>query len=76
MLDIGLLNKQVCSSMANDDLIGTKAVAELLGKSVPTINRMAARGELPVAAQLPAEEGRGARLYRRSDIEALIEVAS
>lgn len=58
------------------ELIGTRAVAELLGKSVPTVNRMANRGELTVVAQLPAKEGRGARLYRRSDIEAMVEVAS
>lgn len=51
-------------------------MAELLGKSIPTINRWAAEGKLPVATKIETGNDRGARLYRRADIEALVEVAS
>lgn len=58
------------------ELIDTQTVADLLGKSVPTINRWAAEERLKPAVR--GRGDRGYRLYRRSDIEALrdAEVAS
>lgn len=50
------------------DLIPTADVADILGKSVPTVNRYAAEGRLVPAIRMPGL--RGARLYRRSDVEA------
>ena len=64
---------QVCKYRrmpAPDDLIGTAEAAELLGKPITTINRMALNGRLPVAVQMPGRTG--ARLYRRADVLALI----
>lgn len=52
-----------------DDLISTAEAAELAGVNIATINRLAASGKLPTAHKLPGRTG--ARLYRRSDIEAL-----
>lgn len=55
----------------SDDLITTAAVADLLGKSVATINRWAAEGreDRPQPSlTLPGETG--ARLYQRSAVEA------
>jgi DNA-binding transcriptional MerR regulator len=52
-----------------DDLLPTAEVAQLLGKSVATINRWATEGRLKPAVELPGETG--ARLYLRSDVEAL-----
>jgi excisionase family DNA binding protein len=52
-----------------DDLLTTAQVAELLGIPVRTLNRMAERGDLKPALTLAGD--RGARLYRRADIEAL-----
>lgn len=53
------------------DLITTKAAADLLGKSVATINRWAAdeREDRPQPA-LKVPGKLGARLYRRADVEA------
>lgn len=53
-----------------DDLIGTKTVAEMLGKSVDTINRWVKEGRITPTIEMPGETG--ARLYRRSDVEALL----
>ena len=55
---------------APDDLIGTAEAADLLGKPITTINRMALDGRLPVAVQMPGRTG--ARLYRRADVLAFI----
>lgn len=55
-----------------DDLIGTKAAADILGRTVATLNRWAAekREDTPQpAVELPGKTG--ARLYRRADVEAL-----
>lgn len=41
----------------------------ILRRSVATVNRLAASGKLPVAVK--AGGIRGARFYRRSDVEAL-----
>lgn len=54
-----------------DDLITTAEVADLVRRSVATVNRWAAerRDDRPQPAlTLPGETG--ARLYRRSDVEA------
>jgi hypothetical protein len=51
-----------------DDLITTQQAADLLGVGVKWVNKLAARGTLPVAHQLPGPTG--AKLYRRADIEA------
>lgn len=55
--------------MAEPDLVSTREAADILGKSVATVNRLAANGELPVA--LSGHGLRGARFYRRSDVEGL-----
>ena len=52
------------------DLLTTAEVAERCRVSVATVNRWAASGALPVAMQLPGATG--ARLYRPTDVEALI----
>lgn len=54
------------------DLITTAEAGELLGKSVATINRWADDGVLPHARKLSGL--RGARLFRRSDVLALLAV--
>ena len=48
----------------------TKQVAERLGKSVATVNRMAADGRLPYAVKVPGETG--AYLFDPADIERLV----
>lgn len=53
-----------------DELLPTKAVAAMLGRSVATINRWAQEGRLVPAVEMPGDTG--ARLFRRSDIEALL----
>lgn len=55
---------------ATDDLMTTAEVAVLTGKTVATVNRWAVGGHLPVAKQLPGDTG--ARLFNRSDVEALL----
>ena len=59
------------SNVAHEDgdLLTTAQVAELTGLSVATVNRRADRGEIPVAAKAPGK--RGARLFRREDVESL-----
>ena len=51
------------------DLLTTAQVAEMTGLSVATVNRRADKGEIPVAAKAPGR--RGARLFRREDVQAL-----
>lgn len=55
----------------SDDLIGTAEAADILGRTVATLNRWAAdkRADTPKpAVELPGKTG--ARLYRRGDVEA------
>lgn len=52
------------------ELIPTSEVAAILGKSVATINRWADKGKLEPALELSGL--RGARFFRRSDVEALL----
>lgn len=51
------------------NLLTTAEAAERLGVSVPTVNRWAADGTLPVAHQLPGKTG--ARLFTRSAVSRL-----
>ena len=51
------------------DLVTTAEAAQMLGVSVATVNRRADKGEIPVAAKAPGK--RGARLFRREDVQAL-----
>lgn len=53
--------------MQTNDLITSSEVAQLLQVSVPTINRWAGSGRLPVAHKLPGI--RGAYLFRREDVQ-------
>lgn len=55
------------------ETLTTAQAAELLGKSVATVNRMVLLGRLNPAAKLPGKTG--AYLYRREDIEALRQAA-
>ncbi len=60
---------QICTAM-DDELLPTATVAELLGKTVTTINRWVLEGKLIPAVDMPGRTG--ARLFRRSDVEALL----
>lgn len=51
------------------DMLTTAEVAHLLGVSIPTVNRRAASGAIPVAAKAPGV--RGAYLFDRAAIEVL-----
>lgn len=51
------------------DLLTSAQVAEILGKSVRTVNRMAKSGALPVAMKVGPQTG--AYLFARADIERL-----
>lgn len=64
------VNMQQCKTM-QPDLIPTSEVAELLGISVATVNRWALIGSIKPAIEIAGRTG--ARLYRRSDIEKILE---
>jgi len=49
-----------------DDLVDTKGAAELLNRSVPTVNRWVAEGRLKAFYEHDRH-----RLYRRADVLAL-----
>lgn len=49
------------------DLLTSPEVAEALGTTIRTVQRMAKRGRLPVAQKLPGEKG--AYLFSREVIE-------
>lgn len=51
------------------DLITSAEVAEILGVSLPTVNRRAIAGDLPVAGR--AAGRRGPRLFNRAEIERI-----
>lgn len=57
--------------MAADDLLTTAQVATILERPIATVNRWAVEGKLPVAHKLPGRTG--ANLYRRDDVDALVE---
>jgi DNA-binding transcriptional MerR regulator len=52
------------------ELLTTAQVAEATGRTVATINRWAEIGKLPRAMRVG---GRGANLYHRADVEALLK---
>lgn len=52
-----------------NELLTAREVAEVLGESVSTITRLAQTGDLKTAAKAPGL--RGARLFRRADVERL-----
>ena len=58
---------QICTAMQDDELLSTKAVAELLGVSVGTINRWA-KEKTRIAPVTKMGVNTGAYLWRRSDI--------
>lgn len=60
---------QICIPMS-DDLLSTKAVADLFSTTPATINRWVSQGRITPALQMDGTTG--ARLYRRSDVEALL----
>lgn len=54
-----------------NDLVGTNEAATILGVSISTVNRWAVEGVLTVALKAPGN--RGANLFARTDVEALVE---
>jgi len=56
--------------MLSHELMPTVEVAAFHQVSVATVNRWAKGGRLPVAVKVPGK--RGANLFRRSDVEALL----
>lgn len=54
----------------SDELLSTKAVADLLGTTPATINRWANEKRITPAVEMPGKTG--ARLYRRRDVDALL----
>lgn len=53
----------------SSNLLTSAQVAEILGKSVRTVNRLAKAGELPVAMKVAPNTG--AYLFDREDVEKL-----
>lgn len=60
---------RIVVQMPNLDLLTTAEAASLLDVSIATVNRMADQGKLREAKKFPGI--RGARLYKRRDVEAL-----
>lgn len=56
---------KICASP--DDLLTTAEVAQLTRKNIATVNRWAASGQLPTAAQA------NGRVFRRADVDAFLE---
>lgn len=52
---------------ADDDLLTTAEVANLLKRPIATVNRWAAEGKLPIFHRNPGRTG--ANIYRREDVE-------
>jgi excisionase family DNA binding protein len=61
------------SSLLHMDLIDSRETARLLGVSIPTVNRWAIAGRLPVAQRTSGK--RGHRLFERREIERLAAVS-
>jgi excisionase family DNA binding protein len=53
----------------SNELITTAEAAVVLGTSVATVTRLAADGALATAVKAPGQ--RGARMFRRADVERL-----
>lgn len=63
-----LTNLRNCARLLNmSDLLTTAQAAEIVGKSVPTVNRWAAEGVLTPAHKLPGRTG--AYLFERAEVE-------
>lgn len=58
-----------------DDLIGSTEAARILGRSPRTIHRLVEADELTPAVVAPGGFA-GAFLFRRADVEALLEARS
>ena len=54
-----------------NDLISANEAADVLGASIATVTRLAKDGTLPTAVKAPGI--RGARLFKRRDVERLAE---
>jgi excisionase family DNA binding protein len=61
------------SSLTLMDLIESREAAAILGVSLPTVNRWAAAGRIPVATRTSGR--RGHRLFDRQEIERLAAAA-
>lgn len=62
---------RVCkSALVLDDLIRTRDVADLAGRTVATVNRWVLEGKLIPAVEMPGRTG--ARLFRRADVDAFL----
>jgi excisionase family DNA binding protein len=61
--------------MTNDELIGSTEAATLLGKSPRTVHRMVEAGTLTPALTAPGGF-KGAYLFKRTDVEALIKASA
>jgi predicted site-specific integrase-resolvase len=57
--------------MPTNDLIGSLEAADILGINRNTFNRWCVRGKVPIYLTAPSKVG--ARLFRRTDIEALVK---
>ena len=68
------LDARMATETLTGDLLTAAEVAERLGKTVATVNRMAADGRIPTAHKLPGI--RGARLFRATDIDLPIVTAN
>lgn len=62
----------VCFMSTTDELIGSAETARMLGKSPRTVHRMVEAGTLVPAVTAPGGFA-GTFLFRRADVEALIE---
>lgn len=60
--------------MHNDDLIGSAEAAEIHGIDRATFNRWVAAGRISPVVAFPGT--RGARLFKRSDVEALTKAGA
>jgi excisionase family DNA binding protein len=70
---VGLTLVAQLSSLTHMDLIDSRETARVLGVSVPTVNRWAAAGDLPVVTRTSGR--RGHRLFDRDVIERLAAAA-
>lgn len=62
------------SSLTLMDLIDSREAARLLGVSLPTVNRWAAAGRIPVVARTSGK--RGHRLFDRQTVEQVAAAAA
>lgn len=65
------MDAEPLTATEESEYLSTTEVAEMMDASSSTVYRYVERGLLPVAHRIAAH--RGAYLYRRSDVEALLE---